>query len=328
MTTKIQRLEKCLSGDKPDRTPVALWRHFPVDDQTPEGLASATLDFQRMYDLDLIKVTPASSFCLRDWGAEDVWRGAAEGTREYTKPIVNQPEDWKKLSLLDPYRGSLGNQLTCLNLIQEETRRNEDRVPVLQTIFSPLSQAKNLVGKTALVGMLRQEPSALQEGLKLITESTMRFLQAAITTGIDGIFYAVQHASYDLLTEEEFRKFGLFYDLQVLQLIKDLWLNILHLHGETVMFKLACEYPVQVVNWHDRDTPPSLQDGLKIFPGAVCGGLQRERTMVLGNPISVRAEAMDSIQATGGRRFILGTGCVMHTIVPRANILAARYSVE
>ena len=27
------------------------------------------------YDFDLVKVTPASSFCLRDWGAEDRWTG-------------------------------------------------------------------------------------------------------------------------------------------------------------------------------------------------------------------------------------------------------------
>jgi uroporphyrinogen decarboxylase len=58
------RLETCLSGVRPDRTPVALWRHFPVDDQIPAGLAAATIDFQRTFDFDLVKVTPASSFCL------------------------------------------------------------------------------------------------------------------------------------------------------------------------------------------------------------------------------------------------------------------------
>jgi hypothetical protein len=50
--------------------------------------------------------------------------------------------------------------------------------------------------------------------------------------------------------------------------------------------------------------------------------------MVLGTPDLVKAEALDAIQATGGRGLILGTGCVMPTIVPRANIFAARQSVE
>ena len=40
--THRTRLETCLSGVQPDRTPVALWRHFPVDDQTPAGLAAGS----------------------------------------------------------------------------------------------------------------------------------------------------------------------------------------------------------------------------------------------------------------------------------------------
>ena len=68
MITHRTRLEACLSNQPVDRPPVALWRHFPVDDQTPFGLANATLVFQKTFDFDLVKVTPSSSFCLKDWG--------------------------------------------------------------------------------------------------------------------------------------------------------------------------------------------------------------------------------------------------------------------
>ena len=58
-----ERLQACLKDDPAlDSPPVALWRHFPVDDQEAATLAAATLDFQRHYDFDLVKVTPASSF--------------------------------------------------------------------------------------------------------------------------------------------------------------------------------------------------------------------------------------------------------------------------
>jgi hypothetical protein len=50
--------------------------------------------------------------------------------------------------------------------------------------------------------------------------------------------------------------------------------------------------------------------------------------MVLGTPDQVKAEVQDAIQQTGGLGLILGTGCVMPTIVPRGNIIAARQSVE
>lgn len=315
-----ERIERCLAGEIPDKIPIAFWRHFPVDDQRPDNLACAILEFQRQYDFDLVKVTPASSFCIRDWGAEDEWRGNSEGTREYRRRVINSPEDWSKLKPLDPYQGSLGAQLACLKSICDEL---EPETPVLQTIFSPLAQAKNLVGGQMLLVHLRQHPEAILMGLQTIAESTKRFIEAACHLGISGIFYAVQHANYHLLSEDEYRKFGRKYDLDLLNLVSDKWLNILHLHGENIIFNLFSYYPIQVLNWHDRETYPSLKGGQRQFPGVVCGGLRRLQTLELGSPDLVRDEALAAIHETDYRRFILGTGCVLSINTPRANILAA-----
>ncbi len=320
-----QRLEICLSGETPDRPPVSLWRHFPVDDQTPEGLAAATINFQKLYDFDFVKVTPASSFCLKDWGSQDEWRGSTEGTRAYTHRVIQHPEDWTRLRALAPTKGELGKQLTCLRLILDALG---ERTPVIQTVFSPLAQARNLVGAERLLVHMRRYPQALHAGLKVIAETTQRFVEAALKTGIAGVFYAVQHAQYGLLTADEFDVFGRAYDLPVLAAASDGWFNLLHLHGGEVMFDRLADYPVQAINWHDRETAPSLAEALTRFDGVVCGGLRRIDTMVLGTPESVRDEAQQAIEATGGRRFILGTGCVTPITAPHGNLLAARRSVE
>ncbi len=320
-----QRLEACLSGEKPDRPPVALWRHFPVDDQTPEGLAAATLHFQRLYEFDFVKVTPASSFCIKDWGSKDEWRGAIEGTRAYVHRVIQQPEDWTRLQALDPARGHLGDQLKCLSLLEAELGSN---TPIIQTIFSPMAQAKNLVGGEELLVHMRRYPDALHAGLKIIADTTQRFVEAALKTGIAGVFYAIQHAQYGLVSEDEFAEFCKPYELQVLEAAVDGWFNLLHLHGQDVMFDQVVKFPVQAINWHDRETQPSLAEAKTRYSGVLCGGLRRNETMVLGTPESVAAEAKDAIQATEGQRFILGTGCVTPTIAPHSNILAARQSVE
>lgn len=320
-----QRLETCLSGSTDDGIPVALWRHFPVDDQDPGTLAAAHLDFQRAYDFDLLKVTPASSYMVKEWGVQDEWRGATEGTRDYTQYVIKNPEDWRQLPVLDPSLGSLGHTLTALRMI---TRELGEQMPVIQTIFSPLSQAKNLVGREKLIIHLRMFPDAVHEGLNIISESTMKYVEAVQKTGVSGIFYAVQHAQYGILAPQEYTEFGRKYDMQVLGAGMDFWLNVLHLHGEDVFFDQFIDYPVSIINWHDQDTPPSLSEGLSQFAGSVCGGLQRESTMVLGTPEMVNAEARSAFEMTRGERFILGTGCVTPTIAPRANLLAARESVE
>ncbi len=273
----------------------------------------------------LLKVTPSSSFCIKDWGVDDRWAGEPEGTREYTRRAIRTTEDWARLKPLDPTRGRLGDQLECLRLLVAEFT---GEVPVVQTIFSPMAQAKNLVGPEALLVHMRRDPEALHAGLRQITQTTLRFIEEARKTGIDGIFYAVQHAQYALLSPVEFVQFCRPYDLQILEAARGLWLNLLHLHGREVIFDQVLDYPVAALNWHDRETSPTLGEALKRFPGAVCGGLRQWETMVLGSEEQVRAEAEDALQATSGTRFILGTGCVLPTTAPRGNILAARLVVE
>ena len=319
--SKRERLEAAIRGEPTDRVPVALWRHFPGDDQDPDELAASTVAFQRQYDFDFIKVTPASSFCVRDWGVEDLWIGNEEGTREYTRQPVCTPEDWSALRRLRPGEGALGAQLRCLELINEAVG---DEVPFIQTIFNPLSQAKNLAGKQNLIAHLRETPDAVRAGLEIITETTVRFVEAARKLGIAGIFLAVQHASFELLSGQEYKEFGVTFDRRVLEAANELWLNVLHLHGNRVMFDLLADYPVQIVNWHDRETPPTLGEGQTRVRGAVLGGLRQWETMLRGTPDDVRREAQDAMEQTGGQRFILGTGCVTPITAPWANLRTAR----
>jgi uroporphyrinogen decarboxylase len=321
---KRERLMAAIRGEQVDRPPVALWRHFPGDDYRPKDLAAATVAFQRAYDFDFVKVTPASSFCVQDWGSRDRWVGTLEGTREYMLYPIQSPNDWRELRPLDPSKGGLGAQLECLRLIADELG---GEVPFIQTIFSPLAQAKNLVGGENLLVHLHRNPDALHHGLEVITETITRFISAALDTGIDGVFYAVQHAQYGLLSEEEYAVFGRPYDLRALKAIDGLWLNVLHLHGSDVMFDLLADYPVQVVNWHDRETWPTLAEAQERFDGAVCGGLARWDMVVRGTPEQVQEQAADALAQTQGQRFILGTGCVTPIVAPASNIRAVREAV-
>jgi uroporphyrinogen decarboxylase len=315
-----ERIREVLAGNRPDRVPVGLWRHFPVDDQDPDLLAQSTLDFQARYDLDLIKVTPASSFCLKDWGVQDRWEGNTEGTRKYVEHIVKQPKDWEKLKLLDPHGGFLGAQLKCLKTVVGKAGAT---TPVLQTIFNPLAQAKNLCGDAALRQHLQTHPDAVRAGLEKILQSTLRFIEACLETGMDGIFLAVQHARPACFSEAEYRRWGMPDDLKLLAAAGDCWLNILHLHGEKIHFPLASEYPAQVVNWHDREAGPSLRDGHALSHKTVCGGWRQWETIALGDGDKVEAEAADAIAQMQGRNLILGTGCVAPIIAPDSCLRAA-----
>ncbi|MGQ9890002.1 MAG: uroporphyrinogen decarboxylase family protein [Aggregatilineales bacterium] len=323
---KRERLEKTIAGEATDRVPAALWRHWPGDDERAADLARAVVDFQQQFDWDFVKVTPASSYSVADYGVQDVWEGNLEGTRSYTRRVISRSLDWTELRPLDPLRGALGRHLEALQLI---TSALGESVPVIATVFNPLAQAKHMAGQELLIRHMRTRPERLHTGLNILTETTLRFIDALRRVPIAGLFYAVQHASYDVMAEDEYRAFGLPYDRKILDTLPEKWwFNLMHLHGSAPMFKLMAALPVQAINWHDRDTEPDLAQGKSLFAGAVCGGLSRWQHLHNGTPSSVREAARDAIYQTGGRRFILSTGCVIMVTTPQSNIRAVRSVVE
>lgn len=327
--SKRKRLEATINGQRPDRPPVALWRHWPGDDQQADALAAAHLKWQKDYDWDLIKVSPASSYCLVDWGVQDSWEGAAEGTRSYLKRRISQPEDWEKLPVLDPGKKMLATQIETLRLVGKSlSASTDDSPPFIATIFSPLAQAKNLAGQQKMLSHMRSNPDSFRRGLETIMKSTIAYIEEAKKTGISGIFYAIQHARYEIMSPAEYQNFGRPYDEEILAAASDLWLNMVHIHGEEdIMFDLVADYPVQILNWHDRDTGFTLIEGLDQASGAVCGGVSRW-SLLQDSPEQAMVEAREAVTQTGGRRLMLGVGCVIMTNTPMRNIRALREFVE
>jgi uroporphyrinogen decarboxylase len=320
--SKRERLQNLAAGQPVDRPAVALWRHFPGDDVRADDLAAAHIWWQRTFDWDLLKVTPSSSYCIQDWGVQAAWQGGDEGTWTYRNTIIQQPQDWTRLAVLDPTAGALGQARRAVAAVCQAVGPD---VPVLMTIFSPLAQAKNLAGPN-LLPHLRQHPDAVLAGLETIAQSVLRTMDALADTGIAGIFYAVQLADPSRLSRAEYQQFGQPLDLRILR-AADGWFNMLHAHGLGVYFDLLAGYPVQALNWHDREGGPSLAAGGERFPGALSGGLDRH-TMHLAEPADVQREAADAMQQTAGQRLILSTGCVSMTNAPLSNLWAARRSVE
>lgn len=311
------RINAAIEGGTADRVPVALWRHFPVDDQDPGKLAARTLEWQRAWDFDLVKFMPSGTYGVEDWGAKSVYEPSFNGARKVAVPGVRGGGDWRRLPRLDPRKGMLGAQNEALARVAQELG---GAVPILQTVFSPLTTARKLAGEP-LLEHLRSDPDALEAGLRTITGTTIDFALAALEAGAHGLFFATQLATTDMLTVREYERFGRKFDLEVFAAIKGkAGLNMLHLHGENVMFDLLAAYPVEMINWHDRRTAPLLKDALGKFKGALVGGVEERALLVTGPGAALRAQVRDAIGQTGGRRLVVGPGCGAAIAVPEENI--------
>jgi uroporphyrinogen decarboxylase len=319
-----ERVRAALKGEETDRVPISLWRHWPVEDETPQGLAAATLRWQRDYDFDLVKLTPTGTYGIEDWGAKTAYVPNDHGVRTVVQYGVTSGDQWPGLEQLDVRRGYLGNQIAAVQLVAEEL---QDNVPILQTIFSSLTIARKLAGDRIFAD-LRLRPETFRWGLQIIAETTARFALECIRAGAHGVFFATQCATYRLLSEAEYREFGKTYDRIVLDAVRpEAQIILIHAHGQDLMFDLVTDYPADAINWHDRITWPSLKEARERFSGLLVGGINEWQTLLKGPPAAIQAEIQDAIAQTGGRRYMIGPGCVLPINTPPPHIRAAREAV-
>jgi uroporphyrinogen decarboxylase len=320
-----ERVRAALKGEEIDRVPISLWRHWPVEDETPQGLAAPTIRWQRDYDFDLVKLTPTGTYGIEDWGAETTYIPNDHGVRTVVQYGVTSVDQWPGLEQLDVRRGYLGNQIAAVRLVAEEL---QDNVPILQTIFSPLTTARKLAGDRIFAD-LRLHPETLKQGLQIIAEVTACFALESIKAGAHGVFFATQCDTYRLLSEAEYREFGETHDRIVLNAVRpEAQIILIHAHGQDIMFDLVASYPADAINWHDRITWPSLKEARERFSGLLVGGINEWQTLLKGPPAAIQAEIQDAIAQTGGRWYMIGPGCVLPINTPPPHVRAAREAVQ
>ena len=178
-----------------------MWRHFPVDDQTPEGFVNITVAFQKEFDFDLIKVMPSWLSTIQDYGGTGKYTGHPMGVVTGGPPPIKSIEQWEAMKPLDPHKGSLGRELACL----KEIAKKVGDTPFIQTVFSPFMLAGQMTGVPMgsagpyLVWM-RKYPEAFQRGMNALAEGWSNYTTEVLKTGAAGIFYAVNRA--DLQPDE------------------------------------------------------------------------------------------------------------------------------
>jgi uroporphyrinogen decarboxylase len=323
MVTARDRVLAALAGQRPDRPPVALCRHFPAQDQTAQGLADATVRWQSEFPGDLVKLMPPGDYPTIDWGLRSVFDGAPGGTRRPIFHPVTQDADWERLPGLDVRQGFNGEMLNAVTLARRDLPAE---VPLLQTVFSPLTVAAKLSGDR-VVAHLRESPAAVHAGLRRITEVTRAFAAASLAAGAEGLFFATQLADRSRLDDDEYREFGAPYDLHVLETLGLAAPLILHMHGDVPMLDLSGRYPAGALSWHDRRSGPSLREVALGQSRPVCGGID-EATIVSAAASDAAAQASDAVRQTDGRGVTVAPGCVIPVATPPATIRAVLDAVQ
>ena len=304
--------------------PAAAWGHTYREEWSPAALAAVTAERRRRYGWDFVKFQPRASCFAEAFGA--VYQGSNHSLRapkEVSHPIRSF-RDWPQLKGAGAGAPALAEQVEALRLTVEALG---PEVPVIQTVFSPITVAGYLVGKDKrrAVRDLRRDPGAVLPALERIADAMIEFSRRSVEAGAAGIFYAISgYASAGMTTAEEYERWLFPLDRRILEALPEAaWFNVLHLCRGRLHFDIARRLPVQVVSWSIHDPGnPSLAEGRELSGKAVMGGLGQRGSLYRGTAAEVGAEVNAALADTGGTRFLLAPGCSVPPGAPAANLAA------
>ena len=309
------RVKAALEMTVADRPPVGAWGHTYREEWSPEQLAAVTVERARKFGWDFVKFQPRATCFAEAFGSK--YHAA---NHKLKGPVLDEAgvpdlDGWAAVSLRN--RKALDDQAVSIGIVARELGQS---VPVIQTVFSPITVGGYLVGKSKsrIARELRKHPEVVRPALERIADGLVEFIEKSVAAGAAGVFYAVSgYASRDAMPEAVYRELVLPLDLRVLRhLPKAAWFNVLHLCGSNLNFALAKDMPVHAVSWsiHNQGNP-SLAEGRRISGLPVMGGLGQRASLLYGPPAEVDAEAKRAIADAGRSGLLLAPGC---SVPPRA----------
>ena len=151
--------------DVADRPPVGAWGHTYREEWSPEALAAITIERARKFGWDFVKFQPRASSFAEAFGS--VYKPAGHRLKGpvLISPAVPDLDSWRNVELVNPK--ALDDQVESIGIVARELGGG---VPVIQTVFSPITVGGYLVGKSSarVRRELRQHPELVRPALDRI----------------------------------------------------------------------------------------------------------------------------------------------------------------
>lgn len=323
-----ERVWAALDGDPVDRPPVSFWGHFYHRESSASDLVQATIEFQREYGWDWVKLNPRKHYHVEPWGVTYRYTGRADQKPTLESWPVHQGADWSAITQRPSDLGALGEQLEAVRLLKREL---PPEIPFVQTVFTPLAILGEMVAEPGELRLhLRTHADAVRGALEAVTVTYERYVREVLAAGADGIYFAtVDWASRDLLDAEAYREWARPGDQRLLAAAAGARFNVMHVcKRRNLLFEMA-DYPVSAFSWDATDPlNPSFADALPRLRAAVMGGISFDDSLRQADPERFVAEYHRALEQTGGRRWLVGPGCSIPPSASAANLRAIRAAVD
>ncbi len=274
--------------------PAAFFMHFGENYKEGQAAIDRHLEYFRATDMDFVKIQ-----------------------YELGMPRMEQlkkPSDWKKVPV---YKKDFFQPV--LNVIAGIVKSAKSEALIIPTVYSPFMCAAQIAGgKRTLLQHINEDPDAVAQGMKRVTESVMNYVKESIKVGVDGFYLSTQGGEVNRIPDAAlFDKLVRPFDMEVMSLAdKKCIFNILHIcdyEGKYASLEPYVSYPGKVVNTPivlADGSPVTTKDAAALFKRPVMGGLNRVGTIALGTLEELK-EAVDEALMNAPANYILGADCTV-----------------
>lgn len=302
---KKERVIAAIEKRTVDYIPSCFSLHFPADQNSGEAGVNAHLEFFKESDTDIDKIMN-----------ENLVPSPAPGSVF--------PEAYAKVAEMDLVGTIVRDQIAFAKEIVGKTEKNSFIIGTLHGICAsglhPIEKsgyAYEEARKIQRDSLLKDEKTTLS-AFQHITDAMCELAKGYKEAGCDAVYFASLGGEYDCFTPEEFRKWIMPYDIQIMKAIREAGLYcFLHICKSNLDMERYRDYgsEADVVNWGVYEAPFTLEEGRKLFPEAtIMGGLRnRSGVLVNGSDEEIAAEVRGIIEGFGKKGFILGADCTLAT---------------
>ena len=286
-----------------DYVPAAFFLHFEPAFHQGQAAIDKQLEFFHHTGMDFIKIQYEQA--------------------QPPHPPIRKPEDWAHLPLVGEDFFAL-----TLRVVEGLVKAAGRQTLVLLTVYSPFMWAAHYDPDGLMSAHLQQNPSAVAEGLAIMTENVRRLVRGCIQAGADGFYVSTQGGeAFRFPGTDLFQKYIKPTDLAVWAEVQACPFNILHICdyvGGYADLTPFLDYPGHVVNCslklEDRSLTPRQASDL--FNRPFMGGLERKGLLATGSPKTIRP-AVEALLAEAPPRFILAADCTVPSETTWENLKAA-----
>lgn len=327
MTSK-ERVTAALTGKPFDRIPVNLLisdhaaRVIGVTvgeyNKSAQLLAKGQIAAWRRYGADNVNTGPGLTGIAEAIGSTIAF---PDSTPYVADHVVKEESDLDRLKVPDPEKdGRLPFFLEAATIVLQEIG---DQVPLAMTVAGPFTTAAAIRGTERFLRDLHKNPAFAHRLLRLATDSTIRFAEAAILVG-GRIGLADPTASGTMISPRLFREFAQPYLKEVATAVARAAGAgpSLHICGNTS--KIWPEMADTGVSMLSLDDAVDLAEAKALVGDrvALLGNIRPTASMYLGTPDDVRADVRECLAKgwDNPKGYILGLGCGLPIDTPPENI--------